>query len=87
MNYNSSILEAQINSLVRRYPFLLVGSIGNSVLFKKIPYIKIGNGKKEVFYNGSFHANEWITSVVLMEFAEKFCEAYKNNTNIFRIQC
>lgn len=46
-------------------------------------YIKIGNGKKEVFYNASFHANEWITSPVIMKFVEDFCVAYTNNSTIY----
>jgi len=50
---------------------------------KKIPYIRIGNGPKEVFYNGSFHANEWITSVLLMKFIEDYCIAYNNDSKLY----
>lgn len=45
--------------------------------------IRLGNGKKEVFYNASFHANEWITTPVLMKFIEDFCIAYTNNSSIY----
>ena len=60
-----------------------VGSIGNSVLGKNIPYIKIGNGSKETMYFASIHANEWITSVLLMKFIENFCIQYVAGGSIY----
>ncbi len=82
ISYSYSILSINISALKTTYPFLTVGTIGNSVLGKSIPYIKIGQGDKEVFYNGAFHANEWITTPLLMKFIENFSLAYVNNDNI-----
>ena len=56
ISYSYNILQMNISALKRVYPFLQIGSIGNSVMGKQIPYIRIGNGPKEVFYNASFHA-------------------------------
>lgn len=72
-----------ISSLSRLYPFLEIGSIGKSIMEKDIPYIRIGNGKKQVFYSASIHANEWITSPVLMKFIENLCIAYVNDSHIY----
>ena len=83
INYSSSILNINLNSLKRLYPFLTIGSSGKSILQKDIPYVKIGRGQKKVFYSASIHANEWITSVVLMKFLADYCYAYQNNLNIF----
>lgn len=83
VNYTYDILKNNIDKLKNEYPFLKVGEIGKSVLNKSIPYICIGNGEKKVFYNGSFHANEWITSVVLMKFMEEYAKAYKYGAQIF----
>lgn len=83
VSYNYDVLANNIQLLKDKYPFLYVGNIGNSVLGKSIFYIRLGSGKKEVFYNASFHANEWITTPVLMKFIEDFCISYSNNSNIY----
>ena len=83
INYTYDVMRRNISNPKERYPFLEIGNIGYSVLGKPIPYIKVGDGEKEVMYNASFHANEWITSVVLMKFIEDFCRAYEENENIY----
>lgn len=83
ISYSYTILTMNINAIGRIYPFIEVTSIGNSVLGNSIPCIKIGIGQKEVFYNGSFHANEWITTPILMKFIENYSLAYVNNGTIY----
>lgn len=83
ISYTYPILQMNINSLKTVFPFIETGSIGNSVLGNSIPYIKIGSGSKEVFYNASFHANEWITTPILMKFIEQYLISYVNNSTIF----
>ncbi len=83
INYSSSILEINLNSLKSLYPFIEIGNAGTSVLGKNIPYIKIGTGSKEVFYSGAIHGNEWITAPLLMKFIAEYCYRYQNNLNLF----
>lgn len=80
--YTYQKLRSDIQELKTTYPFIKTGSIGYSVLGKSIPYIRIGSGQKEVFYNASFHANEWITTPVLMQFIEDYAAQYALNGNL-----
>lgn len=83
ISYSYSILQINLDTLKKLYPFLEIGIVGFSVLGYPIPYVRIGKGAKEVFYSGSIHANEWITSPVLMKFLADYCYCYENNLNIF----
>ena len=79
VNYNSSVLQQNLYNLLITFPFINLQIIGNSVLGKPIYAIKLGNGSNKVLYSASFHANEWITSVILMKFIEDFANAYVND--------
>lgn len=83
ISYSYSILQINLDTLKKLYPFLEIGIVGYSVLGNSIPYIRIGKGSKELCYSASFHANEWITSTVLMKFLADYCYCYKNNLNIY----
>ncbi len=82
IDYTYDIMERDIKGLKARYPFLQVEVAGKSVLGKNLYSIKLGNGPNKVFYNGSHHALEWITSVLLMKFIENFSKAYIQNKKI-----
>ncbi|HHV99142.1 MAG TPA: LysM peptidoglycan-binding domain-containing protein [Clostridiaceae bacterium] len=82
IDYTYEILELQIQGLRARYPFLETGTIGTSVMGKNLYYIRLGRGAHEVSYNGAHHANEWITTPVLMKFIENYAKAYSTRGNI-----
>ncbi|MFR5682712.1 MAG: M14 family metallocarboxypeptidase [Clostridia bacterium] len=60
---------------------LVIGDIGESILGEKIKFLKIGKGDKKIFINASHHANEWMTSLIIMIFVEKYLNLIKNNQN------
>jgi len=82
VNYTYDILKRDLDGLKARYPFISVGSAGRSVLGKELYYVKLGTGPNQVFYNGSHHALEWITTPLLMKFIENFTKAYTEKRNI-----
>lgn len=83
IRYTSEVLKLNLQAMQTIYPFLELGNIGNSVLGNSIPYVKFGNGEKHISYNASIHANEWITTPLLMKFLEILAKSYVNNLNVF----
>ncbi|WLR54137.1 M14 family metallopeptidase [Mesobacillus subterraneus] len=81
-NYDYASLVSDLRRLENVYPFMRVPSIGNSVLGKSMPETLIGNGNKRVHYNGSFHANEWITTPIIMTFLNDYLLALTNKSSI-----
>ena len=76
-------LKLCIEGLTARYPFLRKKEIGRSVMGEPIYVIEIGSGENSVFYNGTHHANEWITSTLLLTFLENYAAAYAFSGTIF----
>ena len=83
ISYTYDILKLNLSALSKVYPFLEFQNTGFSVMGKDIPVIKVGTGNRKVFYSGSIHANEWITTPILMKFLEDFSLAYTTNSSIF----
>ncbi|SCW59559.1 g-D-glutamyl-meso-diaminopimelate peptidase [Paenibacillus tianmuensis] len=76
VEYGYAELMDNLDRLLEAYPFLEMTLIGQSVLGKDIPAVRIGTGPREVHYNGAFHANEWMTSLLLIKFIEDYAAAY-----------
>lgn len=73
--YTYDRLEKDIKELQEKFPWVQHGVAGQSVLGRKLYWIRLGNGPNRVFYNGVHHGLEWITAPLLMNFAFQFCEA------------
>lgn len=77
-NYTYNNLKNDLKFLNYEYKFFKIGNIGKSTLGEEIKYIQLGNGNKKLFINASHHANEWMTSLIIMMFIEKYLKLYKN---------
>lgn len=80
--YDFSMLMKDVDEL-RSHSIVRVHEIGQSVLNKPIVELQIGEGETYVHMNASFHANEWITSAVVMAFVNDYVQALKNKNHLF----
>ncbi|MCZ0703690.1 hypothetical protein J2T56_001846 [Natronobacillus azotifigens] len=81
-NYSYRQMQQDIEKLEKMYPDLIQTKIiGTSVDRRNIYAIKLGNGKKEVFFNASFHAREHMTTNVLMKMIDDYALSYVNQSN------
>ena len=76
------IIQYQIQGLKARYPFIETGSAGKSVMGRDLTYLRLGRGSREVHYNATHHANEYINTPMLMKFIEEYSKAYSTGSSI-----
>ncbi|MBE3583307.1 MAG: LysM peptidoglycan-binding domain-containing protein [Limnochordaceae bacterium] len=77
-SYDHEQMAAELRWLAGRYPFLQLTSIGNSVEGRPLMLMRFGRGGRLVHLNGAHHANEWITSPLLVRFMAAFARAYES---------
>jgi len=82
---SSELNALMIEGLAMRYPFIRVGSLGTSVMGKDLLFMRLGTGRTQVAYNAAHHANEWITSYVLLKYVEDLSRAFASGGNIYNI--
>ncbi|WP_071395748.1 M14 family metallopeptidase [Bacillus tuaregi] len=82
VRYDSSLLARDIQTLKSQFPFIQVRTIGRSVEGKPIQEIKLGKGTKKIHFDASFHANEWITTPILMALLNTFLLSLTNSQPI-----
>ena len=74
-----------IRSISKKYDFVYSGDIGTSVCGRKIEFLRLGNRDSAVLWAGAFHGMEWLTSLVLLKFANELCENINQKNNVFGI--
>lgn len=71
----SESCERMILQLVQTYPFCRSELLTATAFQRPIRTLVIGEGPRKVLYTAAHHANEWITALVLLKFAEEFAQA------------
>ncbi len=74
--------ERVIRQLVQTYPFLRTEKLTTTAFQRPVSTLVIGNGPRKVLFSASHHANEWITTLVLLKFAEELAQAIQSNGSI-----
>ena len=79
----AKLCDDTILALVAAYPELCRTEILTTSAFgRPIRTLVIGNGARKVIYTAAHHANEWITTPVILKFVEEFAVAIQNGSQI-----
>ena len=79
----SRLCDETIRAIVEAYPFCRTQLLTTTAFDRPIRTLVIGNGPRKVMYTAAHHANEWITTPVLLKFVEDFAEAIQTGGRIY----
>lgn len=71
-----------LQQLIASYPFASCKDLGASTCGRPIPCIRIGNETEMVCFVGAFHGMEWLTSLLLLQYAFEVCESVAQGTKV-----
>ncbi len=83
MSYDYKRLTDDIKTLTDNFYFVDAFSIGNSVMEKPIPCLRIGNGKRKILLAGAFHGLEYLTAAFLIKFTSDYIVHITTDTPFF----
>ena len=81
----SELYQQTIEQLQKEYPFLETEVLTTTAFGRPVYAIEIGDGDREVIFTAAHHANEWITTTVLLKFLEELAEAFRNGGKIYGV--
>ena len=64
-----------IDVLLKTYPFLRSQTITTTAFGRPVRTLTVGEGDRKVLYSAAHHANEWITTPILLRFVEELAQA------------
>ena len=79
------LCEQTILALTAKYAFLRTEVLTETAQGRNVRTLVIGNGPRKVIFSAAWHANEWITTPVLLKFVEEFAQALMSGGEIFGV--
>ena len=74
-----------IRALTEAYPMLRSEILTTTAFGRPVLTLSIGRGERKVLYSASHHANEWITTPVLLKFMEELAEAAQSGGKLYGV--
>ncbi len=72
---SSESCQQMIRQITATYPFCRSETLTETAFGRPLQTLVIGNGPRKVLYTAAHHANEWITALILLKFAEDLAQA------------
>lgn len=79
---DESALRRCIGGLRDEFSFLTAGCIGRSRAGRPIVSLSLGRGEPCVLFCGGFHGSEYLTSLLLLRFAEALCRSVRSGQTL-----
>ena len=79
----SELNERYLRQLAKTYPFTRLEQIGTTDFQRPLWMLTIGTGPRKVLFTAAHHANEWITALVLLKYAEDLAQAIQTDGILF----
>lgn len=79
----AALCEETILALTAAYPDICRSELLTATAFgRPVRTLVIGDGSRRVIYSAAHHANEWITTPVILKFVEELAQAIQNGGQI-----
>ena len=78
----SESCDRAIREIVAAYPFCRSELLTATAFQRPVRTLVIGTGPRKVIFSAAHHANEWITALVLLKFAEDWAQAIRENAQL-----
>ena len=82
----SALCGETIERIVRTYPFCSVRQLTTTAFGRPVWSLTIGTRDRRVLYTAAHHANEWITTPVLLKFVEELASAMDAGGKLFGVE-
>jgi g-D-glutamyl-meso-diaminopimelate peptidase len=82
----SALLDSTIDALLEAYPFLRSETLTTTAFGRPVRTLVIGNGDRKVIFSAAHHANEWITTPLLLKFVEELAQAIQSGGKLWGVQ-
>ena len=74
-----------IQQLTQTFPAITSRQIGTTAFGRPLTALALGTGPRTVLYTAAHHANEWITSYILLKFAEELASAAQSGGKVYGV--
>ena len=81
----AALCEETILKLVETYPFLRTEVLTTTAFDRNVRTLTVGRGERKVIFSAAHHANEWITTPVILKFVEELAEAIQTGGQIWGV--
>ena len=82
----SELCNVTIEKLAATYPFLRTELLTTTAFGRPIRTLVMGEGERKVIFSAAHHANEWITTPLLLKFSEELAEAIQKDGTLYGVK-